>query len=271
VSFNVARIVGPSLAGLAIAAGGLVLGFWANSLGFLVVAWIMARLRIPARQVGRLEAGLWTNLVAGISYVRADATIGLLVLLAAVPALLVLNIFTFLPVYARDILAIGPEGLGLLLSAVGIGALAGAASYAVLLPGGGSARLMLGGLGLVGLTLVVFGLSRALPVSLVALVVYGAAQVGFYSTVQALIQVRAAQRMRGRVMSLYLFMGMGLMPVGNVLAGLVAERFGVEVALAGGGLLTCAAVAAVWLGWPALRVLRPEGAADQPSEKAAAA
>jgi predicted MFS family arabinose efflux permease len=202
--------------------------------------------------------------MAGIRYVRADAMIGLLVLLAAVPAILVLNLFTFFPVYARDILAIGPEGLGLLLSAVGIGALVGAGSYAVMLPGGGSARLMMGGLGLVGVTLSIFGLSRSLPVSLVALVIYGAAQVGFYSTVQALIQTRAAQQMRGRVMSLYLFMALGLMPVGNVLSGLVAERFGVQVALGGGGLVTIAAVLATWVRSPRLRALGTDREAEQP-------
>jgi MFS family permease len=262
VSFNVSRIAGPSIAGLAIAAGGLVVGFWANAVGFLLVAGIMARLRIPARSGDRTAAGLRANLVAGLRYVRDTPMLGLLVLLAAVPALFVLNIFTFLPVYARDILEIGAPGLGLLLSAVGLGALGGAAAYAVALPGGGTARLMLGGLGLVGGTLVVFAVSRTLPISLVALLTYGAAQVAFYSTVQSLLQTIAASGMRGRVMSLYLFMAIGLMPIGNVLAGLVAERFGVQVALAGGGLVTCLAVAATWLRSPTIRILRPEHARE---------
>jgi MFS family permease len=258
VAFNVARIAGPTLAGVAIAAGGLVLGFWANSLGFLTLAWIMARLSIPSRPGGRVEASLWSNLVAGLRYVRSNSIIALLIVLAGVPAVFVLNLFTFFPVYARDILDIGAPGLGLLLAAVGIGALVGAGTYAVVLPGGGSARLMLGGLALVGITLVIFALSRSLPVTLVALVIYGAAQVGFYSTAQSLLQVRAEPRMRGRVMSLYLFMAIGLLPVGNVLAGLVAERLGVEFALAAGGLVTCAAVAAAWFGSPGLRVVRPD-------------
>jgi hypothetical protein len=65
-------------------------------------------------------------------------------------------------------------------------------------------------------------------------------------------------------MSLYLFMAIGVMPIGNVLAGLVAERFGVQVALAGGGLITLVFVAATWLGAPALRHLRPEHASEVP-------
>jgi MFS family permease len=262
VSFNVARILGPAAAGLAIAAGGLVLGFWANALGFLFVARIIRGLSFPARPGGRSQAGLWANLLAGLRYVRSTPMLRLLVPLAGVPALFVLNIFTFLPVSARDILEIGAPGLGLLLSAVGIGALIGAGSYAVVLPGGGSARLMLAGLGLVGITLTAFAVSGWLPISLLALLLYGAAQVGFYSTVQSLLQVLAAPEMRGRVMSLYLFMALGVLPIGNVLAGLVAERFGVQVALGGGGVITFALVAAVWVASPALRRLRPEHALE---------
>lgn len=256
VSFNIARIIGPAVSGLAIAAGGLVLGFWANALGFLVVARTIARLPIPDRAEGRVEASLWANLLAGLGYVRSEPMIGLVVLLAGVPAVFVLNLFTYFPVYARDILLIGAPGMGLLLSAVGVGAIAGAGAYAVLLPGGGSARLMLGGMAVVGLMLLIFGVSRVLPLSLVALAIYGASQVAFYSTVQSLLQVLAAPRMRGRVMSLYMVTALGLTPVGSVLSGLVAETFGVEVALAGGGLVTVAAMAATWILAPSIRGLR---------------
>jgi len=258
VSFNIARIVGPAAAGLAIAAGGLVFGFWANAVGFLVVARIMSRLPIPPRPGGRVEASLWTNLLAGFSYVRADPMIALLIVLAGVPAVFVLNLFTFFPVYARDILEIGAPGLGLLLSAVGFGALVGAGTYAILLPGGGSARLMLGGLAVVGTALTIFAVSRSLPVSLVVLVIYGASQVAFYSTAQSLLQVLAEPRMRGRVMSMYMVAGLGMAPLGNVLSGVVAETLGVEAALAGGGLITVGAVAAAWFGSPRLRVLRAD-------------
>lgn len=256
VSFNIARIAGPAVAGVAIAAGGLVVGFWANAIAFVVVATLIGRLPLPAHPA-RVEAGLWTNLLAGFGYVRAEPMIALLVVLAAVPAIFVLNLFTFLPVYARDILQIGPQGLGMLLSAVGVGAIVGAVVYAVLLPGGGSARLMLGGLGSVAVLLAVFAWSTSVPLSLAALALYGASQVGFYSTVQSLLQTLAAPRMRGRVMSLYMMMALGVAPIGNVLSGVVAETWGVQVAVGGGGLVTLTAVAATWFGAPRLRALHP--------------
>lgn len=257
VSFNIARIAGPAAAGLAIAAGGLVIGFWANAVAFVLVAWIVRRLPIPAHP-SRVETGLWTSLLAGAGYVRADPMIALCVVLAAVPAIFVLNLFTFLPVYARDILQIGAPGLGLLLSAVGAGAILGAGSYAVFLPGGGSARLMLAGLGSVAVFLAIFAWSTSVPISLAALAIYGASQVGFYSTVQSLLQTLAVPRMRGRVMSFYMMMALGAAPIGNLLSGAVAEAWGVEVALGGGAVVTGLAVLATWFGSPRLRALHPE-------------
>ena len=145
--YNLMRIVGPSIAGLAIAAGGLALGFWANALALVVVAAIFARLPLPpTRAAGRLQAAMWGDLQDGVRHVAADPVLAALVLLAAAPALFVLSYLTFLPVYARDILAIGAPGLGLLTGSIGVGALAGALLMASLRPSGGSGRLLLAGL-----------------------------------------------------------------------------------------------------------------------------
>jgi MFS family permease len=124
--YNLMRIVGPSLAGLAIAAGGLAFGFVANAVALVVVAVIFIRLPLaPTRAVGRLQAALWGDLRDGVRHVVADPILTTLVLLAAAPALFILSYLTFLPVYARDILAIGAPGLGLLTGSIGVGALAG--------------------------------------------------------------------------------------------------------------------------------------------------
>ena len=109
--YNLMRIVGPSLAGLAIAAGGLAFGFVANAVALVVVAVIFIRLPLPpTRAVGRLQAALWGDLRDGVRHVAGDPILSTLVLLAAAPALFILSYLTFLPVYARDILAIGAPG-----------------------------------------------------------------------------------------------------------------------------------------------------------------
>jgi MFS family permease len=240
--YNVARIIGPSFAGLAIAAGGLVLGFWGNAAALLVVGLVIRRLPIPAaRTSDRVGAAMWGDLQDGVRLVVRDPVLRALVVLAAVPALFVLPYLTFLPVYARDILSVGAPGLGLLTGSIGIGALAGALLVASRRPSGGSGRLVLAGLAAIALSELAFAESRFVPVSMAALAFLGASQVAYYSTTNTLLQVRVAPRMRGRVHSLYVLTSIGLLPIGNLVAGAIAERTGVPFVLAVGALATLGA------------------------------
>jgi MFS family permease len=252
--FNLGRIVGPAAAGTAIAAGGIALAFWANAIALLVVALVLATLRIgSAANVVRAEASLWANLLDGIVYLRRDRVIRLLVLLAAAPGLFILNYLMLMPVYARDILGVGAPGLGVLTGAIGVGALTGALGVAVLRPSGGSGKLLLAGLTLSSTALIAFAVSRSLPVSLVALAVLGGSQVAYYTTTATLIQMLVPARLRGRVSSLYVLTSLGVMPFGNLLAGVVAQRFHPTMALAGGGFATLIVVAWVVIRFPELQ------------------
>ena len=255
--YNLGRIVAPAVAGLLIAAGSLALGFWVNAIALATVALIIASLPIPAtRTADRVQAALWLDLQDGVRHVTANRMLAVIVLLPAIPALLVLNYLTFLPVYARDILHAGPTGLGLLAGATGVGALVGALSLATMRPSGGSGRLMLGGLAIVGAALATFALSRSLPLSIVALAIQGAFQVAYYSTTSTLIQILVPARLRGRVLSLYTLTSIGLIPVANLVGGALAQSLGVEVVLAAGGILTVVVVALVLLLEPAVGRLR---------------
>lgn len=259
--FNLGRIVGPTVAGAIIAAGGLALAFWANAVALFLVSLVLLSIRgtSPAAIV-RAEASLWSNLLDGIRLVERDRTVRLLVALAAVPALFVLNYLVLMPVYARDVLGVGAAGLGLLTAGVGIGALTGALAVAILRPSGGSGRLALAGLGVASVALVVFAVSRWLPLSLVALAVLGGSQVAYYATTNTLLQVLVPARLRGRIMSLYMLTSLGVIPFGNLLAGLVAERFGPTVALAGGGVITLAVAVVVAVTYPDLGRARADAA-----------
>jgi MFS family permease len=246
-----------------IAAGSLALAFFANAIGLVDRRAGHAQAADPSGvERRRVEASMWANLLDGIRYVRAERTIAILVLLAAVPALFILNYLVLMPVFARDILGIGAPGLGLLNASLGIGALSGAIFVAVTRPGGGSGRLAIAGLGTASIGLIVFGLSTSLPLSCIALAVLGGSQVAYYATTNTLIQVLVSPRLRGRVLSLYVMTSLGVIPFGNLIAGAVAERFGAPLALAGGGTVTLIILAGVAIGFPALRQARPEHALE---------
>jgi MFS family permease len=239
--YNSLRIVAPALAGIFIAAGALELGFWVQAVGFAMVALILGRLRIPSsRDVDRVQAALWTDLADGVRYVLANRVLATVVLLPAVPALFVLNYLTFLPVYARDILEVGPAGIGLFTGAIGIGALAGALSLAAFRPSGGSGRLIVASMMIVGAALTTFAVSRSLPISMLAMLLIGFFQPLFYATTNVMIQMLVPARLRGRVLSLYLLTSIGFIPIANLFGGAIAEEIGVEAVLAAGGLTTIA-------------------------------
>ena len=232
--------------------------FWGNAIGLVIVAILI--LTLPIRRLSstaRVEASMWANLLDGVRYVRAERTIAILVLLAAVPALFILNYLVLMPVFARDILQIGAPGLGLLNASLGVGALSGALIVAILRPSGGSGRLMMVGLACASVGLIVFGLSTWLPLSCVALAALGGSQVAYYATTNTLIQVLVSPRLRGRVLSLYIMTSLGVIPFGNLLAGAIAESFGPPLALAGGGTATLIILALVAINFPVLRSLRP--------------
>jgi len=255
--YNLTRIVAPAAAGLFIAAGSLALGFWVNAIALGIVVWILAGLTIPSPHAAdRAHSAMWLDLRDGLRFVAANRTLMTVVLLPAIPALFVLNYLTFIPIYARDILQTGAVGLGLLTGSIGVGALAGALTLASLRPSGGSGRLMLAGLGVVGASLATFALSRSLPLSMAVLALQGACQVAYYSTTNTLIQVLVPARLRGRVLSLYTLTSIGLIPVANLVGGALAEVVGVDRVLAAGGVITVATVLLVAFLEPGVGRLR---------------
>lgn len=229
------RIIGPSIAGALIGAVGIA-GCFASQAGILALAAALTfALRPPARVRDRAHAAVGGGLLDGLRAIRKDRTLTGLLLLAAAPALLAYPYVQLMPVFARDVLGLGPRGLGLLMATTGVGAFAGALLVATLgaHPHKGRLTLLLGIV--YGFFLTAFVHS---PWPLVAAAIgAGASFLGsaFYSLNTILVQTYASDAMRGRVLGA-LTLTFGLMPIGTLLIGELADRIGVQWAVTGGSL-----------------------------------
>ncbi|HEX2209348.1 MAG TPA: MFS transporter, partial [Longimicrobium sp.] len=230
-AFNATRIVGPAVAGWVIGIAGVAACFYANAVSYLaVIAGLLLMRRPPFRPPER-TAGTLENIREGLAYIRSDRVVRTLVWLIAAMSITVFPFVMLLPVFARDVLKVGAPGLGSLLAATGTGALAAGVALA-----SGRLRVRRGRLIIaagvsLALTLIAFAHSPWYPLSLVLLALAGFTMILNNASVNALLQSRVPNRLRGRVMSVYVFMFMGMTPLGALQAGALARWFGAPGAL----------------------------------------
>jgi predicted MFS family arabinose efflux permease len=257
--FSASMFVGPAMAGYIIDAQSIGMAVLTASLLLIPAVALLFLLRLPQPMEGSEQAlsrSVLANLSEGLAYVvQRPALIGIL-LLALVIAAFGSPYMTLLPVVARDILDVGPDGLGLLGAGSGIGALAGAFTVAFF----SSSRhikllLFASGLG-IGPLLILFALSSIFAVSLAIIVVVGAVIQIFYTTNITLVQIAAPDYIRGRVMGIrYVTMGAGTL--GILLLGVAAEVLNPVVALVLMGLFALVLIMLLLGAIPELRRLSP--------------
>ncbi len=252
--FNTAIAVGPAIGGLAYAAFGPGWCFSLNALSFLAVIGALAAMRLAPRRAQAAGGSAMLELRQGIAYVAGHARILLLLGIVSLTSLFGMTFATLMPAWAVRILHGDARTNGLLLSARGVGALSSAlflASSSTLARG----KALALGLAAFPASLLAFAFLPHLAPSLALLVCVGAASILIYNAANALVQTLADDALRGRVMGLYSLSVLGLMPVGSLLAGIVAERIGEPgtLMLSSGVMLACAL--AVWIWFPGLREL----------------
>ncbi|HEV2126729.1 MAG TPA: MFS transporter [Chloroflexota bacterium] len=232
--FNVSRVLGPALAGVLLASvgAGICLVIAAVGMaGVLVATWFIRR--DPPANLGhdRASRSMLGAIGEGFQYVRRDLFVGRLLLITGTFGLLVMPYQSFMPAFARDILGIGASGLGSLLAAVGVGAIAGAllssTSFVSSRPGICMAVAAL----LTGVALASFATSPAVPNGLpwrayLSLVFVGLGATGYLTTSNATLQLRVPEHLVGRVMGLWVVMNAGMLPLGGLMLGWASVRFG---------------------------------------------
>ncbi len=247
---NLARTIGPAIAGLMLAAYGEWSCFLLNGASFLAVLVALAMMRLEPRGVPRRQTSYARFLGEGLSYVRARPV--MVAVLALFGLACMAPFSTLMPAFAEDILGVGARGLGLMMAASGLGAAAGAVMLAARRSDSGLSREIALGVIVYGLSIVIFANSQNFPLSLAACAGAGWGLLWAYACSNTLLQTLTPDILRGRVMSLFAITFMGTSPLGSLLAGFGAQRFGAPATVGLGGLL-CLAAAAVYLAVPVAR------------------
>ncbi|MGC2529842.1 MAG: MFS transporter [Candidatus Acidiferrum sp.] len=235
--FNGARVVGPAIAGFALAWKGPAWCFFFNGVSFLAVIAALFAMRL-VKKVSKKEAGSpFQSLLQGFRFAMSDLPIRSTLLLLSMLSLLGLQYSVFLPIFASDVLHRGAKGFGLLMSAAGVGAVLGALHFAARTSYKGLARWIGATSTVCAVGLVLFSQSRLFWLSMVMLLI-----VGFCATVQmaatnTTLQNRVPDQLRGRIMAVYATMFMGVQPIGSLIAGGIATRIGAPYTLAVFGTL----------------------------------
>lgn len=243
IQFNLAQVVGRAIGGVAYAAVGPALCFAINGFSFLAV--ITSLLMLPCTFVpAKTQTHVLLSLREGLSFVFGNKSMFSLVLLAVATAFLGVPIMTLLPVFARDIYGLGPEGYARLAATFGAGAVAGALAVAWL---GNHPRKGLRALMMqisLGIATLGFGFAGNVYVAAVLLFVTGASVLSVFTSVNSLVQLLAPENMRGRIMSVYNTAFRGSMALGPLAAGAIASKHGapLTVALYGAALVAVAVV-----------------------------
>ncbi len=254
-AFNLARILGPSIAAAVIAGAGLAWCFGLNALSFSAVLAGLLMLRLPphVRPVGRPSP--IAGLREGLAYMFATSEIVVVMGMVSVFSIFGVPYLTLMPVFAREALGLGASGYGVLMTITGVGALSGALFLAAV--GGRIQRGRLFATASIAFPLVVLALSatRQAPVAAFVLLLCGLFMILQTALANGILQSVVRDELRGRVMAAYVVVYVGFAPIGSFAGGAMARAVGIEWTLAAGGAVML--VFALWTFWkhPELRSL----------------
>jgi len=239
--FNLARIFGPGIAAAVIAQAGIAWCFGLNALSYLTVLIGLSMIRLPPWQAPLTSGSPLHGMMEGLRYIRSAKKVRTLIRFVAVFSILGVPYITLMPVVARDLLGLGASGYGLMLSSLGIGGLSGALALAGVgrrIPRG---KLLVGAAYTYSFLLIMFALVRWAWLAYPILFATGFSMIVTNSVANGMLQAFVPDHLRGRLMSVYSLISVGLAQVvGSFAAGAVAEAIGVDWAIGIGAAIMLA-------------------------------
>jgi MFS family permease len=250
--FNGARVVGPAIAGLVIARYGTALAFLLNGLSFLAVIAALTAVRSQGLPHPSRGQSMPADILEGVAYAVRTPRVTLVLSLLCVVSVCLLNYNTMVPLLARQVLGQAAPGFGVLMAALGIGAVSGAVTLAALGRGRPPLAALVGPAVVLAVTTLGLAAVRQVWLAAVLLALMGYSGILFMAGSNTTLQVTVPDTLRGRMMSLYAMVFAGVTPIGALWFGWVSEAFGVPAALLTGGAVGLGAVLAL-VGWWARR------------------
>src|SRR5437879_5964390 len=226
--FQTGQLVGPAIAGVLIARVNVAAPFFVNAVSYFAIIAALLAMRIPPVAVRLSRGSIRSELIGGLRYVRASTVLPLVLVMEATFSIFGHN-QALMTIFARDVLGAGPEGLGVLLSSIGAGAIAGLVVLLIVGDIGRKGGLLLGSGALYATALLVFAWSRSFPHSVAVLAVLGFADATWGALRNAIAQIVAEDAYRGRVMSLILLAARGITSAATVYTGVAYAVLGSPV------------------------------------------
>ncbi len=255
---NVARLIGPSLAGMLIAVSSEGWCFLVDGVSYIAVVASLLAMRLNAQQARRSSTSMLSELHDGWKYVSGFVPIRIILTLFGLTSLMGMPLVVLMPIEAADVLHGGPHTLGFLMGAMGFGSLTSALSLAARKSVRGLIRMIAMAALLFGAALVGFGFSYNFWLSLIAVTAAGAGLMQVMAASNTIIQTITSEEMRGRVMSYYTMAFMGMAPFGSLLAGTMAHNLGAPMTMIINGILLLLAAGWFLTRLPVLRrTVRP--------------
>jgi len=260
-AFNGARIVGPAVAGVLIGVFGLSVAFLLNAVAGFAGAFALAAVRTPGTRARRGDASFGQEILEGLRYAGGTPRVRMLLGVLFAVTITIFNFSVYIPLLTRNALGRGPGTFGLLMAAVGIGAMTGALALGAARHAEPPFSMLAAAAAVACAGLATLSAVTQVWMAAVVLFVVGLASIVAVAGVNTALQIMAPDALRGRVMSIYTLIFGGVFPFGAFLAGLTAETWGVRVALAGAGGfgLTVLALVLVAAGRRAVAAGNPSG------------
>ena len=235
--FNLARILGPSVAGVLLAMVGEGWCFTLNAVSFLAVIVCLLRMGVPRRPAPEKIVSMREHLREGFAYAWETKAVRSVLLLLGVTSVIGMSYVVLMPIFAEEILHSGPSGLGLLMAASGVGSLAGALLLAMRSESRGIGRFAYFAMLCFGACLALFAQSPFFWLSAALLLPVGFCMIVSMAASNTILQMLCPDHLRGRVMALYSMMFMGMAPFGALLSGGLAHLIGARATVTAGGVV----------------------------------